>query len=161
VDDADFEWLSQWKWCVNRTPNHWYACRHEGPRVAQRIIFMHREILGAPRGLEVDHIDGDSLNNQRSNLRLATRRENKRNQRYKKAGASSQYKGVFWNTKCQTWCATICVTPTDPTKREQHLYLGRFDSEVAAARAYDAAAREHHGAFAAPNFTNEGANHGN
>jgi hypothetical protein len=110
-----------------------------------RTIKMHREIMGAPDGVEVDHRDGDSLNNRRSNLRLATRQQNACNVRSARMCKSSQYKGVCWCAPKSAWRATIVVN-----KKQRH--LGMFEDEAAAARAYDAAAQELHGDFARLNF---------
>src|SRR5581483_10784361 len=84
VDDADFEWLSQWKWCAQKsfTREVWYAVSHisnPAPPPRQRRLIMHRLIVGAALGGEVDHRDGDGLNNQRFNLRQADHAGNMRN----------------------------------------------------------------------------------
>lgn len=79
VDDEDYEWLNQWKWYANKAPYGFYAMRHslkiEGrPR---DDISMHRIIIMAQKGEQVDHKDGNRLNNCRSNLRLATVSQNR------------------------------------------------------------------------------------
>lgn len=81
VDDADYEWLSRWKWCVLFTDSVFYAtrsrCLSDAP--GSKTILMHREVLNAPDGFETDHINGDGLDNRRENLRLATHALNQRN----------------------------------------------------------------------------------
>jgi hypothetical protein len=111
---------------------------------------MHSLLTGWPR---VDHANGDGLDNRRQNLRQATQQQNMRNSR-KYRGGSSRYKGVCWKIRNQRWLAQIYVSEQDasgvPTKRKLH--LGTFTDQETAARAYDAAAREHFGEFACLNF---------
>lgn len=112
---------------------------------------MHRAIIDAPNGMVVDHINGDSLDNRRSNLRLATSQENNRNAK-KAAGKmrvmSSQYKGlsrVKDGLRSKKWRAMLAID-------RKRIHLGHFNTEEEAARAYDAAAKEHFGEFARLNF---------
>jgi len=108
---------------------------------------MHREMMNAPAGMLVDHRNGDNLDNRRSNLRLATPTENSCNRR-KKTGGSSRYKGVTFNRRSGKWFARIRI-------HGKCIFLGTFESEVEAARAYDAAAKKYHGEFACLNFPEE------
>lgn len=142
VDDVDFEFVSQWAWHLSGK----YAARQvriKGTK-RKRTLYLHRLITGCPEGLEVDHIDGDKTNCQRYNLRTATQGQNATNRR-KRAGTSSQFKGVSWYTKIGKWRAYY-------NRNGRTLYLGNFDDEEAAARAYDAAARVHYGEYARLNF---------
>lgn len=100
--------------------------------------------MAAPDGLDVDHIDGDGLNNQRSNLRVVTRRQNLRNQRRKAANATSQFLGVCWDRSRQRWIASI-----------DGRHIGRFYDEDTAARAYDRAAYARDPEHCALNFPQE------
>lgn len=86
VDDADFEWLNQWLWHVadKDKDNSCYAIRHLG----RTKIGMHRVIMQAPKNRQVDHRDGNGLNNCRNNLRMCTHSENLQNQRMQKGRAS-------------------------------------------------------------------------
>ena len=108
---------------------------------------MHRLILGAPLGADVDHRDGDGLNNTRSNLRLASRSQNMANVTRTVHGASSKYKGITFiaRLRLHPWKAQITVGG-------QHIDLGRWATEEEAARAYDAAAVKYFGEFARTNF---------
>jgi hypothetical protein len=146
VDDADFEWLRQWKWhALNPHPGTetWYAYRatHGKPR---RFLLMHREILGTPNGLLTDHRDRNGLNNQRSNLRVANYTQNVCNRGMMRTNTSG-FIGVFWSDSCKKWKASIENNGT-----QQH--LGVFIDKEDAARAYDASALRLRGEFAVLNF---------
>jgi hypothetical protein len=142
VDDADYDWLCQWRW--HCAAGDRYAARGNG-------IYMHRQIMGLPevrnpRGEngnypEVDHVDRDGLNNQRGNLRVCTRQQNLRNKGRQSNNRSSRFKGVTRHRQRRKWTAWI-----------EHKYLGVFDDEVQAARVYDAAAKERFGEYARLNF---------
>ncbi|MDP9317093.1 MAG: HNH endonuclease, partial [Chloroflexota bacterium] len=121
VDDEDYESLSSHKW---RYHNAGYAVRTEGTR----SVLMHRVIMQAPVGMEVDHINRDRLDNRRTNLRLCSHMENCRNNSTHKG--SSQYKGVYWDKANQRWVSRIVVSYKD-------IYIGSFSSELEAAHAYD------------------------
>ena len=146
VDDEDFEELSRYKWHVLlcRKSNSAYANRSE--QVAQkkwRKVQMHRQILNAEKGVQVDHINGDGLDNRRSNLRLCTQEQNLANRRPMKGG-SSKYKGVCWVTRLGKWVAQC-------TWDNKVHYLGAFDEEKEVAEAYDEALKQHRGKFALTN----------
>lgn len=151
VSDEDYEFLSRWNWHAH---DRGYAQRNQ--RTGRRrghTIYMHRVIaeraIGAPipEGYQVDHVDGDKRNNQRSNLRLATHCQNMRNiNSYR--GSSSQYKGVSWHKHKNKWIASIKIDG------KGH-HLGYFHSEEEAGRAYDARAKDLHGEFARLNFPEE------
>jgi HNH endonuclease len=144
VDDADFEWLSQWKWQAVLEGHVWYAIRTDRSGDRERKVKMHRLIMGEPEGVEIDHQDGDGLNNQRGNLRQATHSQNHQNRR-KIRGCSSKYKGVSWHKLCKRWQAYIKLSGV-------RRHLGLFKSEKVAALAYDFAARDLFGEFAKLNF---------
>ena len=136
VDEADFEILSRYTWRL--APWGRYALR----RSSGVTTLMHRAILGVTRGIFVDHINGDGLDNRRSNLRIATVTQNCQNRR-RRSDARSRFKGLLF--KGGRWIASIKVNKV-------YHYLGIFTSEEAAARAYDAAAQRHFGTFARLNF---------
>lgn len=145
LDDADFERLAQLKWFARRRQTslgeRWYALHTDN--VTRRTLYLHREILGAPAGVDVDHRNGDGLDNRRENLRLARRAQNARNQ-MKRAG-TSRFKGVSRNARSGRWYAAICANGVSR-------FIGSFSSEEEAARAYDKAAVETHREFARLNF---------
>lgn len=153
VDDADHTWLSQWKW--HYKPGHsgksdGYAARGIKRNGKVKIIWMHRFILGVEKGQQVDHEDGDKLNNTRANLRQATKFTNAQNRpkARRKNGTSSRFKGLTWNKRNRTWRATIMVNG-------RAIHIGEFFDEIGAAKAYDKAARQYHGEFARLNFSLE------
>lgn len=142
VDDADYAWLSQWKWHVLRPDGRPYAARREPGTRRKRgaYIFMHRTIVMPDPGLQVDHINGNTLDNRRENLRACTPSQNSMNTRARK-GCRSRFKGVCWRTDWRGWKARI-------TAGGKVHHLGLFKTEEEAARAYNDAARRLHGQFA-------------
>ena len=143
VDDEDYAELTQHKWCViNDAPPRMYAMRAERmPNGTRRYLLMHRVIMQVPKGLCVDHINGDPLDNRRENLRICTVSQNLMNQRIQKRAKSSRHKGVSWNKLRNKWYAKI-------KQDGQSYHLGVFDDEDDAARVYNAAAIERFGEFA-------------
>ena len=147
VDDEDYYWLNQYKWNADWQPDarSYYASRStEG-----RHFYMARNIMNCPKDRQVDHIDHNTLNNQRSNLRICTIDQNQQNRRITGNG-TSRYKGVFWAKDRQKWRAGIGLR--DVFGQKFHISLGQFDLEEDAALAYDDAAIEHFGEFAYLNF---------
>jgi hypothetical protein len=150
IDDADAELVLRYKWQAMRGGGGgWYASRSITVRPGlQRVQLLHQLLTGWPL---TDHANGDGLDNQRANLRQATRAQNTQNSR-KRIGSTSAYKGVSWRTRNAAWVAQIYVP--DPTRNPptRPLDLGVHADEEAAARAYDAAARAAFGSYAALNF---------
>lgn len=142
VDDADFGALSKHTWHNHQGYAARFADREERNRKWPRMILMHREIMNAPKGMDVDHVKtGDTLNNQRSNLRLCTRSQNMMNHGPHKNNTSG-FKGVYLvNGK---WQAKIW-------KDYQQIVIGSFTDKRDAAIAYNDRARELFGEFAYQN----------
>lgn len=144
VDDEDFEWVNQFVWYAHKNENVFYAARHfrfSDGRYCTK--FLHEFLtIGGGRS---DHADGDGLNNQKHNLRSATRAQNAINSKKRRGRYSSIFKGVSWHTQEKVWRAYIVVN-----QRQQS--LGLYDSETDAAIAYDWGARLYFGEFARLNF---------
>ena len=139
VDDADLSWLSQWKWYAHRGgKSKFYAARRE----KGRTVLLHRELISVPAGLEIDHIDGDGLNNRRENLRVVTHSQNLMNQgpRSNKDSYSSRFVGVSYSKANKKWQAYIKAGD-----RQKH--LGRFLTEELALKARQEAAKLYFGEF--------------
>lgn len=143
VDDEDFEWLNQWKWHAHERHNIFYAVcssRIDG-KVSKK---MHRQILNPGNDLQVDHIDGNGLNNQRINLRLCSHAQNIYN-RGKLKSNTSGYIGVSWNKAKKKWSART-------ERNGKVFFLGYYENADDAAKAYDRHAKEFRGEFARTNF---------
>ncbi|MCG3797047.1 HNH endonuclease [Bacillus toyonensis] len=144
VSDEDFDWLNQYGWIATRDG---YAISSVQIEERYVTVLMHRFIMGQPSGLVVDHIDGNRLNNQRSNLRVCTQSQNSKNQ-----GSSigtSKYKGVHWDKEKNKWLAQIMI-------QRKNVFIGRYLTEEEAAYAYNQKAMELHGEFARLNPLPEG-----
>ena len=139
VDDEDFERVSQFKWYYTQAG---YACRSLPVSGRKKTIqLMHRLIMGEPEGMEVDHRKhGDTLNNQKDNLRAATHQQNLCN-RGKNRNNTSGHKGVSWNKLRGKWMAQI-------KHGYKNRYLGLFTDIQDAISAYATAAKQLHGEFA-------------
>ncbi len=143
VDDEDFEWLSQSKWCATKAPTDktHYAMGTEKHGKVWKTIYMHRLILGLKigDGKFADHVDGDALNNQRSNLRICTKSQNQQNRSMYKNNTSG-LKGVYPNKK--RWIAKIACN------NKKNIHLGSFKTKEEAYEAYKEAVTKYHGNFA-------------
>jgi DNA polymerase-1 len=148
VDPDDYRRLSKYKWyAAGRRVGCYYAVRTmKTENGTKHRLHMHRQILKVPDDVFVDHINRNSLDNRKANLRPATPSQNVRN-RAKNTNRtfSSKYKGVSWNRCIKPWRAHIHFN-------HELISLGSFDSEIRAAKAYDRAARIYHGEFAVLNF---------
>jgi len=146
VDPADYHWIGKFKWIYwGGGKNNYAVGELKIGHKKTKKVYMHRLIMRAPKGKLVDHGNGDGLDNRRANLRLATRSQNMMNRSKTKKKTSSRYIGVCFDKGCKRWRAAIRV-------RHKQRHLGSFKSEIAAACAYDNAARKYHKEFARLNF---------
>lgn len=137
VDDEDYEWLNQWKWRAKKGYSTFYVIRSVKGR--PRTLRMHRLIMEAPSDMEVDHINHNGLDNQRSNLRLCTHNQQQYN-RLPTKNVSSKYKGVLWHKKGQKREAKI-------NYKGERIHLGLFTREKDAAEIYQKASKKYFGDF--------------
>lgn len=147
VDDADYDWLNQWRWYARKNRNTFYAVRVVYlPHGKRTTILMHRQILGLEFGdkRESDHKNHEGLNNRRCNLRVCNCAQNQQNRNARRSH-SSAYKGVGWHKPRHNWRARI-------VNNGHRICLGYFVSEINAAHAYDKASKELFGEFASTNF---------
>lgn len=144
VDDEDFDQVNQFKWRAFDLPNRTtvYACREVTVRRKRSFILMHRFIMGFHHK-EIDHKDGDGLNNMRGNLRPCIHLNNGSNRKLGRNNTSG-FKGVSFHKGIGKWQAVVKVN-------FKPKYLGVFDSPKEAALVYDAAAIKHFGEFAKTN----------
>ena len=148
VDDEDYEYLNQFNWFASKNFNTYYATRgtrKDGKKVS---VPMHRVILNVSTGKHIDHINHDGLDNRKINLRICTISQNQHNQRLHTGLKSSVYKGVHWSKKSKKWQSRVGFMG-------KRIYVGQYDSEKDAAKAYDLKAIEYFGEFAKTNFGRE------
>ncbi len=149
VDDEDFEYLNQFKWSAIKWGNNkFYACRNVKSlnKAGRTTLYMHIAIMNH-KG--IDHIDGDGLNNQKSNLRITAQANNVCNA--SKSKGTSRYKGVHFDKGSQKWRARI-------TKNKVKIDLGCHAHELTAAAIYDVASTYYFGEFARRNFPKKNSN---
>lgn len=137
IDTIDSD-ISRVKWYAQKSLRTYYAVRHGWDKKLKKDfrVLMHREIMSCPKGFVVDHIDGNGLNNQRSNLRICTSIENSYN---RKINIKLKYKGVVFNGK--KYIASIWF-------KKKRIHLGCFNTEIEAANCYNISAIKYHGKFA-------------
>lgn len=142
VDDEDFEFLSQWKWHCTTLG---YAARGKHIKVSKnkytnQMILMHREIIAADKNVITDHINGNTLDNRKKNLRSCTRAQNGCN-RNKISKSKYRFKGISFDKRYNTWQAHITING-----KKKH--LGSFKTDSAAAVSYNEGAKKAFGEFA-------------
>jgi len=151
LDDEDyFRFMKcglNWQYCNG------YAKSFKMIKRKRYVIYMHRLIMQCKKDnkLFVDHVNHDTLDNTRINLRIVTRQQQQQNLRgmKNKVGKTSKYKGVSWNAHAKKWIVQC------RKKTAGKMYIGLFDDEYTAAKAYDEVAKIEHGDYACLNFTNK------
>jgi len=151
VDPADYERLRGYEWFSKKGTRNFYAVRRaKGPKGSKlATIYMHHELIDVADGLLIDHVNQDSMDNRRANLRGATRAQNIRNRKKFSNSSVSKYKGICRYKNQNRWIARIMF-------EKKRIHLGTFRSEIDAAKAYDRAAIKYHGEFASLNFPQSG-----
>ncbi len=153
VDDEDYEILNNYKWfCtsdgyVRRTTT--FKKQLGETKRKSVTIYMSRFIMNTPDEMEADHRDGNTLNNQKYNLRNCTRAENEHNKNVN-INNKSGYKGVSYDKIRNRWIACIMING-------KNVFLGRHETAINAARAYNEGAIKYHGEFANLNVIDENA----
>jgi len=147
VDPQDYDRLKIHKWYAQKSAQTWYAVRSltNGKTEPRKNAYMHHLVIDIPDGMRGDHINHNGMDNRKANLRPATPFQNVWNRRKFKRPSRSKYKGVDWAKDSKCWRARIRY-------KGKRIYLGSFDNETDAAKAYDRAAKKYHGRFAAVNF---------
>lgn len=141
IDNDDYDCLSKHNWYVNcgGYPARKVSYRENGKRV-YKTIFMHRVVNKTPDGLVTDHVNGDKLDNRKSNLRSCTHTQNMCNVTSRK-NTTSKYKGVTWWARDKKWKAQARL-------HNITRHLGYFDTQEEAALAFNKFCKDNHGEFA-------------
>ena len=138
VDKEDYEKLSKFHWSLSNS----YARRPKYIGNSKNTsIMMHREIMKAPKGIEIDHINHDKLDNRKANLRLVTKQQNAFN-RLPRPNASG-YKGVYLDHRGM-WRVVMFING-------KTRYFGAFKDPMVAAKRYNEIAKQYHGEYAYEN----------
>lgn len=148
VDDQDYDELMKYKWCADKVREKWYATRGVWDPMTKttRKVRMHQVIMKDAYNEHrqyTDHINTDTLDNRRCNLRVCTNSENMRNCR--KKNNTSGYHGVSWDKSKKKWVAQIGF-------QWLHIFIGRYNDIKEAGRAVDKKAKELYGEYALLNF---------
>ena len=137
LDDEDFQYFNQWTWCLS---DHGYIKRSEhiskennNGKYGCKAIYLHREITKAPKGMSIDHLDSNPLNNQKSNLRVCSQAVNNKNTSSRK-NSTSKYLGVHFDKTNKNWLAQVKING-------KIISVGSFTTELEAALARDKTAK--------------------
>jgi len=137
IDDENYDLASSFRWHTSKTPDGRYYYKTE---VKNKVIYMHRLIIGAKEEEEVDHINRITYDNRKINLRICNHSENSKN-RLSRVDATSKYLGVHWSSRHKKWIAQLCVN-------YKVVFSYTCILEEQAALAYNDAAIKYHGDFA-------------
>jgi hypothetical protein len=152
VDDDDFDFLNQWRWYADK---YGYAVRNRSvsENTSHKQEKMHRVIMGVMDDRSVDHINGATADNRKSNLRIAVSHAlncaNQQKHVFKDRTPTSRFKGVYFRRDRNKWVARIKVM-------FKQINLGHFDTEIEAAQMYDEAAYAYWGEYARLNMAGVG-----
>lgn len=138
IDDDDYEKISRYSWSIYGAGKPYFAAYSHVENGKNIKIILHRIILGKSNGMIIDHINGNTLDNRKCNLRFCTKTENSRN---RKRNLKSKYKGICFHESTGKWEARIKVN-------KKSIYLGIYNSPEDAHIAYCKAAKKYHGDFA-------------
>jgi hypothetical protein len=145
VDARDYLTLYMYNWYAKQSGGNVYARRTYYENGRKKEIFMHRQIMAPQKGFCIDHRNHIGIDNRRTNLRQATAAQNNYNRRKIPGQGASIYKGVMFQKDHNKFYASIKIN-------RKKIFLGYFDSEIDAAKAYDKAAKFYFGKFASLNF---------
>lgn len=149
VDDDVYDELVKHEWRARKMcGDHWYATRSRYESGKTYMIYMHREIMHTPKGMDTDHIDGQTLHNCRANLRICTRTQNLQNRKNDRRNTTGYRCVTFTPGAKLPYRATITI------KRKQHT-IGTFATAEEAAKAYNEVAFKLHGEYARLNKLRE------
>jgi hypothetical protein len=140
VDNDMYDYLNQFKWHAVKQSGKFYARRHIKSSNPNIKILIHRDVMKPEKGFVIDHIDGNTLNNQKDNLRICTHAQNIRNSKIN-INNTSGFKGVYWNKQSAKWYAFIRFN-------NKRIHLGVFFKLKDAAKSYNEGALKYHGEFA-------------
>ena len=142
VDDEDFDELNKFKWHVSKNWNTFYASRNVNNNGIMTKVHLHRQIMNKhlQKGLIIDHINHNGLDNRKCNLRIVTVQQNNQNSTSRK-NSTSKYLGVYFYKKRLKWVAKISI-------KNKTIYIGIYANEEDAAQAYNKAALKHFGEYA-------------
>ena len=141
INDEDYERINKYKWCATwvRYTRSYRAERTDNSSGTKKTILMHRVIIDAPAGFYVDHINHDTLDNRKQNLRICTPQQNVFNSK-KRIDNTSGYTGVNWHKISKKWRAQI-------RHSGKFIFLGSFSNKEEAHKVYQLKAKELFGEF--------------
>jgi hypothetical protein len=146
LDEEDAHLLVDRTWRVMKNPNSKLYVRWTTTENGKgRIFYLHRLVMDAPKGVLVDHWDGNTLDCRKANLRLASHAKNSHNMAKWSKDSTSKFKGISWKSKRKRWVSQISCDG-------KYHYLGLYSSEIHAAYVYDLASIQHHGEYGRTNF---------
>ena len=137
IDEEDYPLVSKYIWHAYKSKNTWGAATHPS---RNKSISLHRLIMSCPKGMCVDHINGNGLDNRRENLRICTIAENNRNRVRMQKNNISGFRGVFWEKSCKKWRSQISIN-------NKNVHLGIFKNIEDAYNKYCEASKRYYGEF--------------